>query len=115
MTKAAIIKRLMEDEEKRVTTSLQIKDYMLVESLGKRLDLLKILSSGEWCIDELSDFHESLKRNCCNLLDHIMRLHENKADILLKVDRPLHVIYNHFHAQEFITRRVIRIYYGGDY
>jgi len=110
MTKAAIIKRLMEDEEKRVTVALQIKDYMLVESLGKRLYLLKILSSGEWCIDELSDFHESLKRNCCNLLDNIKWLYENKADIPLKVDRPLHVIYNHFRAQEFITRKVIRIH-----
>ena len=101
MTLEAIIKRLMEDEEKRVTDALQIKDYMLVESLGKRLYLLKILSSGEWCIDELSEINESLKRTCRNLLDFI---DENK------VDTPLHVIYNHYHAQEFITRKVIRIY-----
>ena len=111
MTLEAIIKRLMEDEEKRVTAALKIKDYMLVECLGKRLNLLnKILFSDECHIDKLSDFHESLKRNCCNLLDHIKWLYENKADIPLKVDRPLHVIYNHFRAQEFITRKVIRIH-----
>ena len=81
MTKAAIIKRLMEDEEKRVTAALQIKDYMLVESLGKRLHLLKILSSGEWYIDELSDFNESIKRTCSetmsnknmNHIDYVLR------------------------------------------
>ena len=101
MTKAAIIKRLMEDEEKRVTAALQIKDYMLVESLGKRLHLLKILSSGEWGVDELSDFNESLKRTCSDLLDYI---NENN------VGTPSHVIYNHFRAQEFITRKVIRIH-----
>jgi len=108
MTKAAIIERLMEDEEKRVTSALQIKDYMMVESLGKRLHLLKILSSGEWCIDELSEINESLKRTCSNLLDYI---NENKVDIPL----PLHVIYNHYHAQEFVTRKIIRIYYEENY
>jgi len=106
MTKAAIIERLMEDEEKRVTAALQIKDYMMVESLSKRLHFLKILSSGEWCIDELSDFNESLKRTCSDLLDYI---NENKVDF------PLHVIYNHYHAQEFITRKIIRIYYEENY
>jgi len=102
MTLEAIIERLMEDEEKRVKAALQIKDYMLVECLGKRLSLLKkILFSDECHIDELSEINESLKRTCRNLLDFI---DENK------VDTPLHVIYNHYHAQEFITRKVIRIH-----